>query len=79
VTDRPVFDPGVATFMDFRVPQEGGTCFVYVLPTDPRRALVEYTVFSPEVWPANGTRRASAGTWTHARGAGTASRAPRSA
>jgi lycopene beta-cyclase len=52
VTDRPVFDPGVATFMDFRVPQEGGTCFVYVLPTDPRRALVEYTVFSPEVWPA---------------------------
>lgn len=51
VTERPAFDPGVATFMDFRAPQEGGTCFVYVLPTDPRRALVEYTVFSPEVWP----------------------------
>ena len=50
-TARPVFDPGVATFMDFRVPQEGGTCFVYVLPTDPHRALVEYTVFSSEVWP----------------------------
>lgn len=45
------FDPGVATFMDFRVPQRGGTCFVYVLPTSPREALVEYTVFSPSVWP----------------------------
>ncbi len=45
------FDPGVATFMDFRVPQKGGTCFVYVLPTSPREALVEYTVFSPSVWP----------------------------
>ena len=53
VTDRPTFDPGVATFMDFRVPQEGGTCFVYVLPTDARRALVEYTVFSPDVWPVD--------------------------
>ncbi|MDF1521354.1 MAG: lycopene cyclase family protein [Trueperaceae bacterium] len=50
-TDEPTFDPGVATFMDFRVPQEGGTCFVYVLPTEPHRALVEYTVFGPEVWP----------------------------
>ena len=45
------FDPGVATFMDFRVPQKGGTCFVYVLPTSPREALVEYTVFSSSVWP----------------------------
>ena len=45
------FDPGVATFMDFRVPQRGGTCFVYVLPSSPREALVEYTVFSPSVWP----------------------------
>ncbi len=45
------FDPGVATFMDFRVPQKGGTCFVYVLPTSPREALVEHTVFSPSVWP----------------------------
>jgi len=44
------FDPGVATFMDFRVPQRDGTCFVYVLPTSPREALVEYTVFSPSVW-----------------------------
>ena len=53
VAEEPSFDPGVATFMDFRVPQEDGTCFVYVLPTDPRRALVEYTVFSPGVWPVD--------------------------
>ncbi len=44
------FDPGVATFMDFRVPQRGGTCFVYVLPTSARTALVEHTVFSAETW-----------------------------
>jgi len=50
-TPHDRFDPGVATFMDFRVPQKGGTCFVYVLPTSPREALVEYTVFSPTVWP----------------------------
>jgi len=45
------FDPGVATFMDFRVPQHGGTCFVYVLPTSARTALVEHTVFSAATWP----------------------------
>jgi len=45
------FDPGVATFMDFRVPQRDGTCFVYVLPTSRRTALVEHTVFSASTWP----------------------------
>ena len=50
VTEAPAFDPGVATFMDFRVPQVDGTCFVYVLPTAPDRALVEFTVFSAETW-----------------------------
>lgn len=44
---RPVFDPTAATFMDFRVEQHGETRFVYVLPLDKRRALVEYTLFSP--------------------------------
>ncbi len=51
VTDDVAFDPGVATFMDFRVPQDDGTCFVYVLPTAPDRALVEFTVFSATTWP----------------------------
>jgi len=49
-TPHDTFDPGVATFMDFRVPQVEGTCFVYVLPTSAREALIEYTVFSERIW-----------------------------
>lgn len=45
-TPDPVFEPGVATLMDFRVPQEGGIHFVYVLPFDERTALVEDTWFT---------------------------------
>ena len=48
-TKQPVFNPSAATFMDFRVSQEQGTAFVYVLPFSGRRALVEYTLFSKEV------------------------------
>lgn len=48
-TDKDVFDPGTATFMDFDVPQDDGVTFVYVLPFSNRDALVEYTLFSPEV------------------------------
>lgn len=51
-TDRPVFDPGAATLMDFRPPQPGagpakGAHFTYVLPSSPTQALVEDTWFSP--------------------------------
>jgi len=49
-TDKPLFDPAKPVYMDFRVPQTDGSCFVYVLPFSPFEALVEYTVFSPEVW-----------------------------
>lgn len=49
-TPQDAFDPQVATFMDFRVPQVEGTCFVYVLPTSAREALIEYTVFSERIW-----------------------------
>lgn len=48
-TDEDCFDPGKATLMDFRVGQERGCTFVYVLPFSPRRALVEYTLFSKEL------------------------------
>src|SRR5690606_20549970 len=48
-TDHDVFDPEVATLMDFRVEQQQGTAFVYVLPFHSKRALVEYTVFSSEL------------------------------
>jgi lycopene beta-cyclase len=47
----PLFDPSVATLMDFRVEQGGDTRFVYVMPFDAHTALVEYTVFSPQVLP----------------------------
>ncbi len=49
---QPCFDPQVATLMDFRVAQApNGVRFVYVLPLDPRTALVEYTVFSASLLP----------------------------
>ena len=45
-TDKPAFDPAAATFMDFRVPQDQGLSFLYALPIDAHRALVEITFFS---------------------------------
>lgn len=45
-TDSDCFDPELATFMDFRVEQEGETRFFYVLPHDKRRALIEIAIFS---------------------------------
>ena len=45
-TPGPVFDPGIATMMDFRVHQDRGTSFAYVLPFTTNRALVEYTLFT---------------------------------
>ncbi len=40
-TPSPGFDPGKASLMDFRVHQDEGTTFAYVLPFDERSALVE--------------------------------------
>ena len=48
-TDTSYFDPSSATFMDFDIPQEGSTRFMYVLPINSKEALVEYTVFSKEL------------------------------
>lgn len=45
-TDKEVFNPEVATLMDFRVHQDYGTTFVYTLPLTTREALVEYTLFT---------------------------------
>ena len=50
-TDHDVFDPTTVEFMDFRRCQHQETRFIYVLPFSPRRALVEYTLFSSEVLP----------------------------
>jgi len=45
------FDQGVGTLMDFRVHQDRGTTFVYALPLDTNRILVEYTLFTEELLP----------------------------
>lgn len=45
-TKEPVFNPAEATLMDFRISQQQGTAFVYVMPFTPYRALVEYTLFT---------------------------------
>ena len=41
------FDPSTFSLMDFDLPQRDGPTFLYVLPFSERRALFEYTVFSP--------------------------------
>lgn len=48
-TGQEHFHEDQATLMDFRVPQHWGTCFVYEMPFNSTRALVEYTIFSNEV------------------------------
>ncbi len=45
-TKKPLFDPRKIIFMDFDIPQEKETRFLYVLPLDTNYALVEYTLFS---------------------------------
>ena len=58
--DRPVFDPGTATLMDFRVTQADGLRFIYVLPFSPTRALVEDTAIGGAAPPAAQRREAVA-------------------
>jgi lycopene beta-cyclase len=48
-TDKDCFKTGEATLMDFRLSQEYGTTFVYVMPFSTTRALIEYTLFSPSL------------------------------
>lgn len=52
-TAIPAFDPAVATIMDFRVPQPEGTTFAYILPFSSTKALIEYTLFTPELLEKN--------------------------
>ncbi|MBV9961870.1 MAG: hypothetical protein JO072_06440 [Parafilimonas sp.] len=48
-TNKAAFDERIATFMDFRVEQNKGTSFVYVLPMAKNKALVECTLFSENI------------------------------
>ena len=45
--NTPAFDPARCTLMDFRVSQERGLHFVYILPFSPTEALVENTYIQP--------------------------------
>ncbi len=45
-TSQPVFDPSIATLMDFRCDQSQGLHFIYLLPTAPDTALIESTLFT---------------------------------
>jgi len=49
VFDAPIFNESVARLMDFNVPQMGATAFMYLLPLTDKKALVEYTLFSPSI------------------------------
>lgn len=44
-TENDSFDPTLPVLMDFRVPQQDGSAFMYMLPLSKREALVEYTYF----------------------------------
>ncbi len=43
------FGKDAATLMDFRISQEKGTAFCYVLPFSDDEALIEYTLFTPDL------------------------------
>ena len=48
-TKEPTFNPKEATLMDFRVSQQHGTTFGYVLPVSETKALIEYTLFTKKL------------------------------
>jgi len=48
-TPSDVFDENRFTMMDFRTDAKDKTAFMYVLPSNPRQALVEYTFFTPDL------------------------------
>jgi lycopene beta-cyclase len=64
-TDEPRFDPTTPVLMDFRTPPGTGVRFVYVLPTDEHRALVELTEFVPRhaTPPSEAERRDALGAY----------------
>ena len=51
-TEKPIFEKNTATFMDFRTEQHQDVRFFYVLPYSDKEALIEYTIFSKQLLPA---------------------------
>jgi len=45
-TAEPCFNESEASFMDFNIPQNGETRFMYLLPSNNKTALVELAIFS---------------------------------
>ncbi len=48
-TPKAVFNEDLVTFMDFSIPQQNNTRFIYILPFSKNHALVEYTLFSNDL------------------------------
>ncbi|MFT5168750.1 MAG: lycopene beta-cyclase [Saprospiraceae bacterium] len=48
-TDEDFFDPEEFVIMDYRLKWKNSTSFNYVLPISKRKALVEFTLFTPEL------------------------------
>ncbi len=46
--DRDVFNPDRFTMMDYRIKDGNQTTFTYILPFSTKKALVEFTYFTPE-------------------------------
>jgi lycopene beta-cyclase len=46
--DADVFDPQIPDFMNFNTGVEDDCHFIYILPFSKNRALIEYTIFSPD-------------------------------
>ncbi|MEM7373127.1 MAG: lycopene cyclase family protein [Bacteroidota bacterium] len=52
-TEEPVFDPSSFVMMDYRLKMGDSTSFTYVLPTSAHEALIEFTLFTPELVDEN--------------------------
>lgn len=48
-TEKAIFDPEVFTMMDYRIGYQNKACFTYVLPFSEKKALVEFTFFTPDL------------------------------
>ena len=48
-TETPVFDTASFVMMDFQVKWKDSASFTYVLPITPTKAMVEFTLFTPEL------------------------------
>ncbi len=52
-TEKPCFDPALPVMMNFNIEQKGDCRFIYILPFDEHKALVEYTLFSETLLAAD--------------------------